>query len=74
MGWVVQSTSRLLYHRDRNPVHIVQEGGWAPVPLWKGAENLAPLLPRFDLRTVQSVASRYTGSAIPAGIVSDTPC
>jgi hypothetical protein len=28
------------------------------VPVWKGAENLAP--PVFDPRTVQLVASRYT--------------
>jgi hypothetical protein len=24
-----------------NPVLIVQEAGWAPGPVWKGAENLA---------------------------------
>jgi hypothetical protein len=32
--------------------------GWAPGPVWTGAENLAP--PGFDPRTVQPVASRYT--------------
>jgi hypothetical protein len=26
----------------KNPVPIVQEAGWAPGPVWKGAENLAP--------------------------------
>ena len=25
-----------------DPVPIVQEAGWAPVPVWTGAENLAP--------------------------------
>ena len=25
-----------------NSVHIVQEAGWAPGPVWTGAENLAP--------------------------------
>jgi len=40
-------------------VPIVQEVGWAPGPVWTGAENLAPP-PGFDPRTVQSVASRYT--------------
>jgi len=25
----------------KNPVPIVQEGGWAPGPVWTGAENLA---------------------------------
>ena len=26
----------------KDPVHIVQEAGWAPGPFWKGAVNLAP--------------------------------
>jgi len=26
----------------KNPVPIVQEAGWAPGPVWIGAENLAP--------------------------------
>jgi hypothetical protein len=26
----------------RDPVPIVQEGGWAPGPVWTGVENLAP--------------------------------
>jgi len=25
-----------------DPVPIVQEAGWAPEPVWKGAENLTP--------------------------------
>ena len=29
------------YPRGR-PVPIVQEAGWAPGPIWAGAENLAP--------------------------------
>jgi hypothetical protein len=45
-------------------VPIVQEAGWAPEPVWIGAENLAP--PGFDPRTFQPVASRYTDYAIPA--------
>jgi len=27
---------------EKDPVPIVQEAGWAPVPVWIGAENLAP--------------------------------
>ena len=43
----------------KDPVSIVQEAGWAPGPVWTGAENLAP--PQgFDPRTVQPVVSRYT--------------
>ena len=34
------------------------EDGWAPGPVWTGAENLAPTGIRS--RTVQPVASRYT--------------
>jgi hypothetical protein len=26
----------------KDPVPIVQEAGWAPGPVWKGAENLTP--------------------------------
>jgi hypothetical protein len=48
----------------KDPVPIVQEAGWAPEPVWIGAENLAP--PGFDPRTFQAVASRYTVYAIPA--------
>jgi hypothetical protein len=61
----VWSASRpgLLYPR-KDPVPIVQEAGWAPEPVWIGAENLAP--PGFDPRTFQPVASRYTDYAIPA--------
>ena len=40
------------------PIPNVQEAGWAPEPVWTGAENLA--LQGFDPRTVQPVASRYT--------------
>ena len=46
------------YPRERP---IVQEAGWAPGPVWTGAENLAP--PGFDPRTVQPVGSRYTDYA-----------
>jgi len=38
---------------------IVQEGGWAPGPVWTGGENLTPT--GSDPRTVHSVTSRYTG-------------
>ena len=42
MGWVVNATPRPLYPQERDPVPIVQEAGWAPGPVWTGAENLAP--------------------------------
>ena len=43
----------------KDPVSIVQEAGWAPGPVWTGAENLASP-PGIDPRTVQAVTSRYT--------------
>jgi hypothetical protein len=45
----------------KEPVPIVQEAGWAPGPVWTGAENLAPSGIRS--RTVQLVASRSTDYA-----------
>ena len=40
MGCVVKATLRPLYPW-KDPVPIVQEAGWAPGPVWTGAENLA---------------------------------
>jgi hypothetical protein len=45
----------------KDPVPIVQEAGWAPEPVWTGAENLTPTGIRSP--TVQPVASRYTDYA-----------
>jgi hypothetical protein len=52
------------FNSGKDPVSIVQEAGWAPEPVWIGAENLTP--PGFDPRTFQPVASRYTDYGIPA--------
>ena len=52
----------------KNPVPIVQEAGWAPGPVWTGAENLAP--PGFDPQTVHPVASRYTHYATRPAVLS----
>ena len=41
-GWGVSVTPRPLCTPGKDPVPIVQEAGWAPGPVWKGAENLAP--------------------------------
>jgi hypothetical protein len=58
MGWGISITLWLLFTPGKDPVPIVQKAGWAPGPVWTGAENLTP--PGFDSWTVQSVASRYT--------------
>ena len=48
VGCVVNATTRPLYPRERDPVPIVQEGGWAPGPVWSGAEeNLMPTGNRY---------------------------
>jgi len=39
---VVNATPRPLSPQERDPVPIIQEAGWAPGPVWTGAENLAP--------------------------------
>jgi len=41
MEWVVNGTPRPLY-LGKDPIPIVKETGWAPGPVWTGAENLAP--------------------------------
>ena len=38
---MVNVTPRPLYPRERDPVPIVYEAGWAPGAVWTGAENLA---------------------------------
>jgi len=53
-----QRHARPLFAPGKDPVLVVQEVGWVPGPVWRGAENLAP--PGFDPRTVQAVASRCT--------------
>jgi len=40
-GWGVSVTPRPLFNSGKDPVPIVQEAGWAPGPVWTGAENLA---------------------------------
>jgi len=64
-GWGVSVTPRLLFNPRKDPVPIVKETGWAPGPLWTGAENLAPT--GISSRTVQPIASRYTTLLGPQG-------
>jgi len=40
-GWGFSVTPRPLFTLRKDPVPIVQEAGWAPGPVWTGAENLA---------------------------------
>ena len=38
---MVSVTPRPLFTPGKDPVSIVQKAGWAPGPVWTGAENLA---------------------------------
>ena len=40
-GWGVSVTPWPLFAPGKDPVPIVQAAGWAPGPVWTGAENLA---------------------------------
>jgi len=51
MGADGQPHAPAAFTPGKDPVPIVQEAGWAPGPVWTGAENLAP--PGFDPRTYQ---------------------
>jgi hypothetical protein len=42
-GWGVSVMPRPLFTPGKDPVPIVQEAGWAPGPVWTGAENFAPI-------------------------------
>jgi len=53
-GWGVSVTHRPLFTPGKEPVPIVQEAGWAPGPVWTGAQNLAPTGIRSPYRPARS--------------------
>jgi len=42
-GWMFNATPRPLNPQQRDSAPVVREAGWAPRPVWTGAENLAPI-------------------------------
>jgi len=42
MGVGGQRHALVTFTPGKDPVHILQEAGWAPGRVWTGAENLAP--------------------------------
>jgi len=61
-GWPTPRPGRFTPWKD--PVPIVQEAGWAPGPVWTGAENLAPTGIRSPDRPARSESLNrlsYTG-------------
>jgi len=65
-GAEINATPRPLYPRESDPLSIVQEAGWAPGPLRKGAENLA------SHRDSIPGPSKPYRIAIPAGLFRST--
>ena len=73
-GWRVSVTPRPLFTPGKDPVPIVREDGWAPGPVWTGAENLAATGIRSPDRPAHSQAlyrlsypahnNCYTGKSI----------
>ena len=52
--WVVNVKPRPFYPLEIDPVPIVLEAGWAPGPVWTGAENHAPTEVRSADRPARS--------------------
>jgi len=52
--WGVSATPRPLFTPGKDPVPILQVTGWAPRPVWTGAENLAPTRIRCQDRPARS--------------------
>lgn len=65
-GWVVNITPRPLYPRKRTQIHIEQEVGWAPVPLWaiwRREKYLNPTVIRTADRPARTAFAISTPSA-----------
>ena len=62
-GWSPPRPGRL--YPGKEPIPIVQEAGWASVPVWIGAENLAPTgvrSPDLPARSESLYRLRHFGS------------
>ena len=53
-GWWISVTPRPLFTPGKDPVTILQGAGWAPGPVWTGAENLSSTGIRSPDRPVRS--------------------
>jgi hypothetical protein len=61
-GWGVSVRPQPLFTHGKDPVPIVQGVGWAPGPVWTGAENLAPTgirSPDSPARSCNLIACMY---------------
>ena len=65
---MVSVTPSPLFTPGKDPIPSVQEAGWAPGPVWTGAENLAPTGIRSPDRPARSQSLyrlRYLACSIP---------
>jgi hypothetical protein len=53
-GGLVSATPRIFYSGERGQVPIVQEAGWASVPVWVSPENVAHTGVRTPARPARS--------------------
>ena len=70
-GWVVSVTPRPLSTPGKVPVPIVQEAGWAPGPVWTGAENLVPTGIRSPDRPARSQSLYRLSYPAHAGAITN---
>jgi len=70
--WGVSVTPRPLFTPGKDPVPIVQEAGWAPGPVWTGAENFVPTGIRSPDRPARSQSLYWL--RYPAHRVRDYSC
>ena len=64
MGVGSQRHAPTAFNPGKDPVPIVQEAGWAPGPVWIGAENLVPTgirSPDLPARSESLYRLRYPG-------------
>jgi hypothetical protein len=71
-GWCL-THPRPLYPRERDPVPILQEAGWASASVWMDAENLAPTRLRDPNRSESLYRLRYPGRLAPWSYIGKLP-
>ena len=64
-GWVVSSTPRPNFTPGKDLVHIVQEAGWGPGPVWRGGKSRPhrDLIPDRPARSSVIIPTELPGPA-----------
>jgi len=63
-----------LFTPGKDPISILQEAGWAPGPVWTGAENLIPTGIRSPDRPARSESQYRLSYPNWAAVVSGEHC